>query len=444
MKNIFFCSLYCLFVFFSAEIFAQCKVEEREKMIIVAYHSFIAQLSRYVEVKTSDNMDCRIISVDSSDSFQTIKTKIDRLYADFNADFLLLVGDFEHIPAFVIEEGLSDMHYTFRDENSIEPRMIVGRFSAETENDLKTMIDRSIERNKSSGRFVGIASDRESELTHQKDYEQVRYMGEVLLDRGFCSVTELFDGSQSGLDKEGNPVYTDVILALQTGATWLNYAGYGSYEGWNTGGFENRHLDSLVDHVELPIVVSASCLGGHFAGRTCFAEKWLRTSKNGYPTGAMAVIMSSSFADWDATLSAMRMMMQNMPDMDNNCRLGHLYLQGYNYIVNEMRRFKEGCCWILFGDPSLWIYSTTNNVVTEEEKPAVRSAIYPNPATSIVHIVPQGTVILSDICGRRLVEKHFPTQNNTLKLTSFPSGLYFLSIQTNTQEVKIYKLKIEN
>jgi hypothetical protein len=358
------------------------------------------------------------------------------LYTDFPADYLLLVGDFEHIPAFIIEEGLSDIHYTFSDTANSIPRMVVGRFSVETEQDLQTMIERSIIRKPVSGHIIGIASDITSALTQKKDYEQIRFMSQRLQSKGFSLVSELYDGSQSGLDKEGNPTYTDVITALEKGATWLNYAGYGSYEGWNTTQFESRHIDSLSSDVELPIVLSASCLGGHFAQRECFAERWLRATKDGKPIGAVAVIISSSLADWDATLSAMLIINGNMPNINSNCRIGDLYLQGYNHIMNDLQRFKDACCWILFGDPSLWIYSNSNNRITRKQPSNISPGVYPNPASTYIYIISNGTVRLYSIAGRLLLEKYFPDKNNTLDITTFASGVYFITIQTEHEVIR--------
>ncbi|MDR1181276.1 MAG: C25 family cysteine peptidase [Bacteroidales bacterium] len=411
-------------------VYGQYGEGKKEKMIIVSYVSFIPQLSQYIEAKANDNIDCRIISVDSLEDFNRVKAKIDGLYTDFTADFLLLVGDFQHIPAFIVEEGLSDIYYTFENENSFVPRMTVGRFSVETAQDLQTMIDRTLTRKPASGHVIGIASEAKSELTQKRDYEQVRQMGHILAGKGFSYISELFNGSQSEFDKAGNPLPSDVIAALQTNATWLNYAGYGSYEGWTTSGFESRHIDSLADNVELPIVVSASCLGGHFAYRDCFAEKWLRTTRNGNPVGATAVLISSSLADWDATLSAMFIMTKCMPSLDDNCRLGHLYLQGYNHIIDSMQRPKEACCWILFGDPSMWIYPIANNTTRQNTPMTSLPAAYPNPANTLLHIKHSGLVRLYDIQGKLILETLSPNNNTILDVSQLVPGIYFLSIQS--------------
>ena len=403
--------------------------QKREKMIIVSHFSFVPHLSVYADGKAADNIDCTIISVDSTDDFSSIKAKIDDLYSRFNADFLLLVGDNQHIPAYKMGEGLSDIHYCFDNEDN--PRMCVGRFSVETIQDLQTMIDRSLVRKPFSKQVVGIGSYHKSELTQRRDYEQIRFMGEQLQSKGFVSVLEL-SGSPNG-----NPSYSDVVAALQAGASWLNYAGYGSYDGWNTSGFESRHIDSLPDDVELPVILSASCLGGHFANRTCFAEKWLRSTRNGKPIGAVAAIMSSSLTDWDATLSAMLLLCENAPQTHLNCRLGDLYLQGYRYIIDSLQRPKDAQCWILFGDPSLWIYPKKNeNIIFQtDHSPTLSPIVYPNPTTGELRIancgLPIETIEIYNIAGKlQNANSAFKGGNDVLiDVSHLPAGIYFLKIK---------------
>jgi hypothetical protein len=435
-------SMYLFFLPLSNH--AQPSANNKEKMIIVSHVLFTPYLSRFIEAKKEDNIECRLITVDSTDDFSSIKNKIVALYTEFNADFLLLVGDFEHIPAYRVDEGLSDIHYTFENENNPIPRMIAGRFSVKTEQDVQTMIDRSINRlHNPSRHVVGIASETKSEHTQKQDYEQIRLMGKSLQSKGFAVVSELFDGSQGGEDKDGNPTCTDVINLLHAGVTWINYAGYGSYDGWKTSGFESRYIDSLTNSNELPIIVSASCLGGHFANRECFAEKWLRSTQNGNPTGAVAVIMSSSLTDWDATLSAMSLISETMPAVDSNYRLGYLYRKGYLHIVSEMQRPKDAYCWILFGDPSLWVYPPVP-VAIPVDKIGMRSSsfVYPNPASSTVWITLAGVATLYDIQGKAVYSGYLPNEKNQLDISWFNSGLYMLVVTTNGK-TRVEKLHIK-
>ena len=421
----------------------QAQNDNRQYMIIVSPHEYISELNPFVEAKSHDFIDCYLIGIDSGETFNSIKLKIDKAYNQIFADYLLLVGDFEHLPAYIMNEGLSDIHYTFENENNTVPRMAVGRFSIESRQDLQTMINRSISRKPFSGHIIGIASQEISELTQMSDYEQIRQMGNVLQTKGFTSISELFDGSQGGVDKVGNPTYTDVLEILNQGSSWLNYAGYGSYEGWNTSGFEMKYIDSLHDNIELPIIVSASCLGGHFAGRTCFAEQWMRASKNGNPIGATAVIMSSSLTDWDATLSAMLIMAENMPNSGNNCRLGDLYLQAYSYIVEQMHRPKDAACWILFGDPSLWIFPPANNSITSISVSSLK--IYPNPAHDIISVDIQDlnntiSYQLFDIQGKKIEQGILEKENSFINIHNLANGIYFIRFTDGKQLYKIEKI----
>jgi hypothetical protein len=417
--------------------------QETRKMIVASYHSFTPLLSPFTEAKNRDNMDCFILSIDSGTNFQTIKQKIDSVYTIFPADFLLLIGDYQHIPSFHVEEGLSDIHYTFENESLPVPRMAVGRFSVENEQDLQTMINRSITRKPSSKHVVGIASQEISELTQLYDYEQIRIMGNTMLENSFLKSSELFDGSQGGNDKDGNPTYKDILEVLNTGTTCVNYAGYGSYEGWNTGSFENHHIDSLNDNIELPIIISASCLGGHFANRTCFAEKWMRSAKNGNPIGAAAVIMPSSLADWDASLSAMIIMSQNI-SIDSNHRLGDLYLSGYHHIIHEMQRPKDAYCWVLFGDPSLWIFFKENENETNltQIETSNSSFAFPNPASSVLTISKDGHFYMYDIFGKKVLYQYINFPNYNLDIADIPAGMYIISLENNNRKY-IQKLIVE-
>ncbi|MCL2131440.1 MAG: C25 family cysteine peptidase [Lentimicrobiaceae bacterium] len=430
----YFLLFFVIFLFIPLSLFPQW----REKMIIVSPMLFSTQLDAYIAEKEADNVDCRLIVVDSGESFQAVKQKITNLYAEFNADFLLLVGDFEHIPSFPVEEGLSDMQYGILSDDST-PEMAVGRFSVETAEHLQTMMQRSLVYKNCSKTVVGIASKQRSELTQLTDFEQVGQLNAFLETKGFHIAAELFAGVN-----ETNPTYQDVQNVLNQGVTWVNYAGNGSYYGWNTSGFSNHHIDSLSNSGELPIILSAACLNGYFAQRECFAEKWLRAVSNGKPIGARAVVMSSVLADWDATLLGMRLMCENLPTSDDNCRLGTLYLQGYQYIANELKRKKEAQCWLLFGDPSLWIYPPAETPIKEPHLTAQPDFLYPNPTTGKFSVFSfqfsemSGEVEIYDVVGRKynVGAKHIlPNEEIEIDISHLANGLYFLKIDGKTVKV---------
>jgi len=404
--------------------------QQREKMLILSPTLFSSQLDRYIAAKESDNIDCRLIIVDSAESFQEIKQKITTAYAQFKADFLLLIGDFEYIPSYPIEEGLSDMQYGILSDDTL-PEMVVGRFSVETEEHLKTMIKQSIAYNNCSKTVLGIASKKRSELTQLTDFEQVKKMNAILETKGFHIKSELFENIET------RPTYQEVIDVLNQRVTWINYAGNGSYYGWNTSGFSTQHIDSLTNSEELPIIFSAACLNGYFAQRECFAEKWLRAASNGKPIGARAVVMSSVFADWDATLLGLLHICENLPSADSNFRLGTLYRQSYQYIANELKRKKEAKCWLLFGDPSLWMYPPAQTKISEPYPTAQPTFLYPNPTKNTLTSTLKGKLQLFDLKGNLLFETTLQSENETISINEIPPGIYAAILHTeNTVRVQ--------
>jgi len=424
-----------LFIIISLFALTPVFPQQREKMLIVSPTLFSTQLNTYMLAKQADNVDCKLIIVDSAESFQAVKQKISTAYIDFQADFLLLIGDFQHIPSYSIDEGLSDMQYGILSDDDAVPAMVVGRFSVETESHLQTMIKRSLAYKNCSKTAVGIASKHRSELMQLTDFEQVRKMNVFLENKGFHIEAELFDGVD-----DSNPNYRDVMRVLNQGVTWVNYAGYGDYQGWNTSSFSIQHIDSLQNSGELPIILSSACLNGHFAQRECFAEKWLRTTSNGNPTGARAVVMSSLLADWDATLSGMLLMCENLPTADNNCRLGTLYLQAYQHIANELKRKKEAKCWLLFGDPSLWIYPPVETKI--KEPPTLQSDfLYPNPSKNTLISSLKGRLQLFDLKGNLLFETIIESEYEPISIKDLPNGIY-AAILYGENTVRVQKMVV--
>ena len=414
---------FLLFVFILSFYPLRSFSQQREKMFILSPTLFSSQLDRYIAAKEADNIDCRLIIVDSTESFQAIKQKITTAYAQFNADFLLLIGDFEYIPSYPIEEGLSDMQYGILSDDS-QPEMIVGRFSVETEEHLQTMLQRSLAYQNCSKTVLGIASKNRSELTQLTDFEQVLKMNAFLETKGFHIKSELFEGIGT------NPTYQDVITVINQGVTWVNYAGNGSYYGWNTSGFSNQHIDSLTNSEELPIIFSSACLNGYFAQRECFAEKWLRAASNGKPTGARAVVMSSVFADWDATLLGLLHICENLPSTDSNFRLGTLYRQAFQYIANELKRKKEAKCWLLFGDPSLWMYPPAQTKINDPYPDTQSAFLYPNPAKNTLTSTLKGTLQLFDLKGNCVFETTLQSENESITINEMTAGIYTAIIHT--------------
>jgi hypothetical protein len=362
-------------------------------------------------------------------------------YADFPADYLLITGDFEHVASLPVAEGLSDMAYCLFDDADI-PAMICGRFSVQTRQDVQTMIGRSMMQTRCSGTVVGIASDETSDLTDSADYEVMRNMVDRLTDKGFSVNRQLYQGTQSGADAAGNPTADDILGSLQDGACLVLYAGKGAYDGWNTGGFTAQHIYRMTVDTELPCVISASCLGGHFANRTCFAEQWMRCLKNEKPIGARAVIMPSNLADWDAVLSAMSVMVDRISFFDTETRIGELYRVMFEHIHTRMLRKKEAQCLILFGDPSLRLHPLPDNPSLEESGIKSSSFLHPLDGGRRFRVAVDGKLRIYNLQSALLIDRSV-CRNDVVNCQQLASGIYIAVCITEDQHILTAKMRVE-
>ena len=91
-----------------------------------------------IEVKTED-----VASIGGSGA---IKTYIEDEYANNpSLVYVLLVGDHAYVPSSSTSAGDSDNNYSYIVGNDHYPDLFMGRFSAETEDDIKTMVYRTIQ-----------------------------------------------------------------------------------------------------------------------------------------------------------------------------------------------------------------------------------------------------------------------------------------------------------
>lgn len=65
--------------------------------------------------------------------------------------------------------------------------------------------------------------------------------------------------------------------------------------------------------------------------------------------------------------------------------------------------------------------------------------VYPNPTSDIIHIQFAGkdveTIIISDIAGKQIMVKNQPAQDESIDLSAFDKGVYFIIIQTSDEIV---------
>lgn len=407
-------------------------IKSKSSLLIVYYQDFKNVLTNFAERKTQNDIDCYLLEVHATHSITTIQQNIKNYYELYHPDYLLFIGDDEHIPTYRMDEALSDWRYTLLKGNDDFPEMIVGRISANNIEELNLQLDKINNRNELSfsKKAIGIASDNYSDISGIYDWEYMRALRTLLLNKNFLTVYELYDGSQGEEDADGNPTTNHILEKVNEGVSLINYLGYGSYDEWETGNFTNTDINYLTNTNEYPLVISSACLNGYFADRDCLAEKWMKASYNGQACGAAACLMFSSLIDWDAAIYGQQMINANLPPTDSCVRLGDIFLQTYVQLLMHLERSKDALSWIYFGDPMLETYPKHTTRITDYFKEDIN--VYPNPTSNQLSIDNGNLIIkeifLYDIMGKEVGRCLPHTYEKSISVNHLQKGIYLLKI----------------
>ena len=351
----------------SSSVMSNRSVSDNGKMLIITHDNFYNDILNYAAHKNSIGIPTQVVKMSTIGSTSThIYNYIQNSYnSDNTLTFVLLVGDHAQVPSMMANSSIgssgSDPSYSLIVGNDNYPDIIVGRFSAETNTQLATMINRSIQYDNMSAQSwfhkgIGIASTQGPGDNNEYDYQHIRNIRNILLNYHYTSVDELYEGSQGGQDASGNPTAAMVSSSINSGASIINYAGHGDHDRWVTSTFLNANVNALTNDNKLPFVFSVACQVGNFTGHTCFAETWLRAtnSSSGNPTGAIAFYGSSQNQSWDPPMKAQDEF-NLLLSSNSNTTFGALCYNASlamisSYGQNGVNEFKF---WNIFGDPSL-------------------------------------------------------------------------------------------
>ena len=340
-------------------------VAENGRMLVISANNFVDEMKPFVDHKNNKGLPTKIVSMNKVGSTANdIRNYIQKDYdADKTLTFVLLVGDNGQVPSLSHSGGGSDPSFSFVAGNDEYPDIIIGRFSAENESQVKTMVTRSIDYEKMGEQAwfhngIGIASDDGSGNgdDNEYDWEHLRKIRTQLLGYHYSTVDELYEGSQGGEDAAGHPNATMVANLVNKGVSIINYTGHGSTTSWSTSGFSNNNVNSLTNNGMLPFIFSVACINGNFTSNTCFAETWLRATNNNKPSGAIGFYGSSINQSWSPPMEAQDEFNKLLTG-DSYITFGALCYNGSWSMMDEYgtEGIKMFRTWHIFGDPSIHV-----------------------------------------------------------------------------------------
>lgn len=335
-------------------------------MLIISPNAFIPAVRPLAEWKIKNGIATEIVS---SESIGTTSSAIKNFISNYyhvhpNLLYVLLVGDDTSVPPYIINQSASDNYYAEITPGDHYPDIILGRMSAETEDHVRIQVGKSVayETNPPESShfpvFAGIASREGPGYNGNYDYEHIREIQEMLTSFTYTNGYEFFEGSQGGLDAPGNPNASLISDAINEGVGIINYCGHGHWNIFATGMFYSQHVDRLTNYNKLPFIIASACLNGDYVNQTCFAETWLRATRNGQYTGAVATLMSTISQAWVPPMVGqyeMNAILSQSVAGNIKRDFGGIVFDGLLKILDTYDDYETTRTWLIFGDPSLSI-----------------------------------------------------------------------------------------
>ena len=346
-------------------------LEENGAILILAPQEFCAAMQPYADWKIKNGYPTEIVSLSTTGNTSSqVKNYITNYYNSHNLTFVLLVGDSGKFPTITANGNISDNYYGEIAGNDCYADVIIGKISAETVDHVNTQVDRFIQYEQNPPEtshfpvFCGIASSQGPGDNNEYDYDHIRNIDNILQNYTYTSGYEFFEGSHGGLDGAGNPTATQVANAINAGVGVINYCGHGDYNMWVTSSFSNTNVQNLTNYNKLPFIISVACVNGEYSGKTCFAETWMRATKNGQPTGAVSTLMSTINQSWDEPMCGqdrMNLLLTETSNLPQRHTFGGIVFNGLMHMMDtyssssNSEATKMARTWVIFGDPTLLV-----------------------------------------------------------------------------------------
>lgn len=419
-------------------------ITESGEILIITPAQFVDAMQPYVNWKIKNGYPTTMVTLEEVGNSNTaVKNYITTFYNEHNLAFVVIVGDGNLFPYFTKNNEVSDNFYTEIVGNDEVPDIILGKISAENATHVTTQVNKFIQYEENPvetthfDQFLGIGSSEGPGEDNEYDYQHIRNIDNKLQAFTYTSGYELFEGSQGGLDASGNPTAANVSTAVNAGVGIITYCGHGSETSWGTTSFSNSHINNLTNYNMLPFIISTACLNGKYVNQTCFAEAWLRATKNGQPTGAVSTVMSTMSQPWNPPMVGQDEMIRLLTGAENTTvkrTFGGIVFNGLAkmyevYPTTTSQGLQTMRTWVLFGDPTLQVRTAVPQLLTVSHNSQIYTGVtqlqVSSPVENAKVVLTKGNTILAQgfISGDSVVlnlnEVLIPTDTVHLLVSAF-------------------------
>ena len=371
-------------------------LDEDGDLLIICYDSYMSYMTDFVNWKKTRGINTTMVGTSTAGStYSAIQTYIKNQYnANNNLTHVLLVGDVGQIPGYSYSGGGSS--YGGKGDNAygqvvgsdIYNDLIIGRFSANSTSRVTTQANRAITYERdltTSATWLKVAqgiSRKEGGSGHnsEDDYQHMDNIRTDLLNYGYSPVYQRY-ANLSGYTATSSQISSDI----NSGVGIINYANHGQETAWgaNSSGYvyyANSHVNALTNDNKLPFIFSVACLVGKYDHSSdCFAEAWMNATNGSNPTGAIGTLMSYISQPWIPPMWGQDNCIDILTEQSNTKRtFGGISINGLmgifdHYSTSEQQAVGTYQAWIVYGDPTLTVRTSTPTAMTVSHNGSISS-----------------------------------------------------------------------
>ncbi|MDR0971481.1 MAG: C25 family cysteine peptidase [Bacteroidales bacterium] len=198
------------------------------------------------------------------------------------ADYLLICGDVEQIPAFAATteaNTYTDLYYG-EYTNDFLPDLYYGRFSAQDTLQMKSIVEKTINYEKylledttflSKTLLVAGKETAQTTITNA----QINYLKRYLAEEFSVDTLIYYNPSSDNFASQ----IRDSIS--KNGYSLINYSAHCSSSGWAYPSLTSTNINSLSNYGKFPFYINNCCLAGKFDEGECFCESIIRADDKG-------------------------------------------------------------------------------------------------------------------------------------------------------------------
>jgi hypothetical protein len=276
------------------------------RMVIITDTAFRKQLQPFFRWKIQKGFKLEILYKGAGlagTTYEQLKDTLTRIYNSSSADdpapeYLLIIGDVNHIPRSEGTANISDMYYgEFDGDGDYIPEMFIGRLPVSDTNEVRTVVSKILQYEKfefaDTNKFYNSAL-----ITAGNDITySINMNGQLNYVLGnYLKSANLIDEYHFYYPQSSYPAVEDSIKRLfRKGISFVNYTGHGDASGWLDPVFKAKDVDSLRNRNMYPFVITNACRTAQYNSPLSLGNKMVLTKDK----GAIGFIGCANDSYWD-------------------------------------------------------------------------------------------------------------------------------------------------